>query len=258
MKKINSKNNDFIRYAKSLFIKKYRDRYNQFLVIGEKNINIFSENFVCLHLISNLSVLLEKTHCVKEKYLVDKILFNDYIKNYKDNFIFAIFKKDTLKEALTLENDIVILNNIQDPYNLGSILRTLEAFNIQNIILDNEGVDLYNPKVISAVKNSFVFKNIIIMDKTEIINILKKMPTDYELVFCKKADSSEQVYDIKNNINKKFVLVFGNEGSGIGSEYLFVEHQCFWLPINSHIESLNVSCAVSIITWIFVSSRNEV
>src|SRR5574344_410117 len=160
-----NKNNKNI---KKLNKKKYRDQSHEFLIEGEHLVLEAYKNGYLKKLI-----LLENTNI---NLNVETIYVNEKVLKYISELdscpkMIGICSKLKKKE---IGNRIVILDDIQDPGNLGTIIRSAVAFNIDTIILSESTVDLYNPKVLRATQGMFAHINIIVKNLEEIISLLKK------------------------------------------------------------------------------------
>ncbi len=147
----------------------------------------------------------------------------------------------------SMNNNIVILDNISDPGNIGTILRTCAWYGIKSIIFTSHSSDPFNLKCIrSGMGAHFYFDHLIISDNKELVNNLK----DYHFhVLCADLDGK----DINViNIPKKWALVLGSEAHGISNEF----KDCERITINKYgnIESLNVSVASGIILNTLIKS----
>jgi len=139
-----------------------------------------------------------------------------------------------------INNQIVILDQISDPGNLGTIIRTCAWFGIDSIILTTNSVDVYNYKCIrSAVGGHFYMKNIAYLTCDKINNFLSK--NNY---FTLSADKDGEKID-KININKKWALILGSEAHGIDKKLNFDSK--IRVEGKNKIESLNVSIAGAIL-----------
>ena len=142
-----------------------------------------------------------------------------------------------------LGDRIIILDGIQDPGNLGTIIRSGVAFNATDIILSDTSVDLYNDKVIRASQGMIFKINIERHNLIEFINELKKQ--DYIIL----GTNVKEGIDVRNIDVKKYAIVMGNEGQGVSTE---VEKLCdknIYIKTNESVESLNVGVATSIILY---------
>ena len=138
---------------------------------------------------------------------------------------------------------ILLLDNIQDPGNLGTIIRSSVAFNVDTIVLSNDTVDLYNDKVIRITQGLLFHTNIIRTDLVEVINNLKKDGYD---ILGTNVHNGVELKDIKTN---KYALLMGNEGQGLSPELQSMCDKNIYIPMNKDCESLNVAVATSIILY---------
>ena len=146
------------------------------------------------------------------------------------------------KEELEIGNRIVILDNIQDPGNLGTIIRSAVAFNFDSVVLSKECVDLYNPKVIRSTKGMLFNMNICVKNLLEFISILD----DY-VIYGTDVVNGENIRDI--DIPSKVGLVIGNEGRGISDKIKKLCNKFIYIDMNNDCESLNASVAASILMY---------
>ena len=155
--------------------------------------------------------------------------------------IMAIVEK---KKEESIGNKVVILDRVQDPGNLGTIIRSATAFNFDTIILSNDSVDLYNSKVVRSTQGMLFNINILRRDiKEEITNLKSK---NYLILGTDVYNGSDVS---KYTVNKKFALVLGNEGTGVSEEVKSLCDDNLYIKMNSNCESLNVSVAASILMY---------
>ncbi len=238
MEVINSLDNKKIKNYSKLLLKKYRDIDNKFIVEGEHLVKEAYES----------KVLEEVIMC--EDYEIDfnvPITYVTYevIKKLSNTLnpqkIMGICKKIENKD---IGDKVLILDGIQDPGNLGTIIRSSVAFNINTIILSNNSVDIYNDKVLRATEG-MIFKVNIIRD--DIVKIINKLKEENYIIYGTKVDGGE---DINNIISpSKYALVMGNEGAGVSNEVLSLCDKYLYIPMNKNCESLNVGVATSIILF---------
>ena len=229
--KISSKDNPLVKYLVRLYEnKKERDESNKFIVEGY---NLVSE--------AKKQGLLDKVFSIKEEddYKDAIIVTKDIIKKITNTVtpegIIAICNK---KKDLNLGNKVLYLDSLQDPGNIGTLLRSAVAFNFDTVILD-ECVDLYNPKVIRASQGAIFYLNILSNSLSELKSL------GYKIIGTEMFGTALNNY--KSN-DSKLVLILGNEGHGVRSEYLEFSDINLTIPMNS-IESLNVGVAGSILMY---------
>ncbi len=136
---------------------------------------------------------------------------------------------------------ILGLNKISDPGNLGTILRTAKAFGIEDVILDKDCVDLYNPKTVGAMQGVNYDLNIVVKDLFEYCS-----NTNLNIITT-FLDEENQIKDIKNQQLDEFLIILGNEANGIEDKFKDLKHKNFKIDIK--YESLNVAIASGIIIY---------
>ena len=139
-------------------------------------------------------------------------------------------------------NRLIILDNIQDPGNLGAIIRSSVAFNFDTVVLSKNTVDLYNSKVIRSTKGMLFNINIIVR---ELESFIKKID-DYVIYGTDVVNGN----NIRNeDIQSKVGLVFGNEGRGISDCVKKLCDKFVYIDMNQNCESLNAGVAGSILMY---------
>ena len=156
--------------------------------------------------------------------------------------ILAVCEKSNSKEIIG--NKILLLDNIQDPGNLGTIIRSSVAFGVTTIILSTDTVDLYNPKVIRASEGMFCNINIITMDLEEAISIIKSKGIS---VYGTDVVNGSDVRSITDK--SSYALIMGNEGNGLKEEIKKLCDKNLYISMNNNCESLNVGVACSILLY---------
>ncbi len=142
-----------------------------------------------------------------------------------------------------MSKDIVYLNGVSDPGNLGTIIRTALAFDYYNIVVDEQCADVYNPKTIQASKDSIFKVNIAQDEKLKTLELIKKEMK----VYAADMGGSENVANLKKL--DKSCLVFGSEAHGISDEIKKISDGSVGIKINKKIESLNVAIATGILLY---------
>jgi TrmH family RNA methyltransferase len=228
--KIQSLSNSKIKEWNKLKEKKYRDEVGLFLIEGDHLIKeALKNNMVVATIGLNSSYDYEVTQDILNKLSSQKSGTNEI----------AVVKKIKEKEIM---GNVIILDNIQDPGNLGTIIRSAVAFNIDTIILSFDSVDLYNDKVIRASEGMLFNINIIRKDLKEAINELKK--DNYTIYATTVSNTGSFEKD-----NKK-ALIIGNEGNGIRPEILELCDKNITIPMNEKCESLNAGVCASILMYL--------
>lgn len=230
--------NKKIKNIKKLNSKKYRDEFNLFLIEGEHLVLEAYNKGILKELL-----LEEGTNFnldIDTSYVTSNVI--KYISELSNpSKIMGICTKLEEKE---IGNKVLILDGVQDPGNLGTIIRSSVAFNIDTIILSNDTVDMYNSKVLRATQGMIFNINIIEKDIINIIEDLKKK--DYK-IYGTKVNGGKSLKNVEKS--KKFAIIMGNEGNGVKPEVLNLCSDYIYIDMNSSCESLNVGVATSIILY---------
>ena len=141
----------------------------------------------------------------------------------------------------------MILDDVADPGNLGTIIRLCDATNFKDIILTKGTVDAFNEKVIRATMGSILNVNLFYLEKQDIIKLLKE--NNYSII-ATYLDKEALPYN-KIQLKEKNAVIFGNEGRGICDEFISISDCKTIIPILSNTESLNVAVASAIILYKF-------
>ena len=238
MEVISSLQNERIKNLSKLLSKKFRDMEGKFLVEGEHLVEEAFKSGLLLEVIKCEDVLGEyDVPTTLVTYEVIKKLSN----TINPQRIIGVVKKIPEKE---LGNRILILDDIQDPGNLGTIIRSSLAFNIDSVVLSNNSVDMYNDKVIRSSEGMIFHLNIVRRDIKELINELHDM--NYK-IYGTKVDGGTNVDKI--DVSNKYALVMGNEGNGVKEDILNMCDDYLYIKMSDKVESLNVGVATSIILY---------
>lgn len=243
MKEITSVNNNYIKDLIKLKQKKYRDINKLFIVEGY-NIIKEAKDYLNTILISDKKKISE----IKDDYKnIDIILVTDEIINKLSSTqtpqgIIGICK---YKEVSNIKGNVVMLDGLQDPGNIGTIIRTAIAFGYNNIVLSEDSVDIYNDKVIRATQGAIFKINIIRTNLLKLIEELKK--DNYNIIGTSLGDKSIDLDKLQ--VKAKHILILGNEGNGISKEVLNATDVNVFIPIDRQMESLNVGVAAGIMMY---------
>ncbi|MCE3074371.1 TrmH family RNA methyltransferase [Chryseobacterium gwangjuense] len=229
-----------IKILQSLDKKKFRQKYNLFLVEGNKTIReLFNSNFKIKEIFSTDPQKLDcgtipVTH-VSENEL-KKISF---LMNPKDSVAVCWLNEE---QAEIVDKKIqLVLDGIQDPGNLGTIIRLADWFGIEQIVCSEDTVDFYNPKVVQATMGSFTRVNVVYTNLTEYLSNTQNINVGTDMV-------GESIYTFEKPENLNLIL--GNEGNGIRPETEKLLQKNITIPRfgkSQSTESLNVSMAAGII-----------
>lgn len=231
------------RYIK-LKEKKYRDLYDEFIIEGE-------------HLVREAY----KKNMIKELILVgeeEKDISFPNVLNVSENIMKKITNLDTfpkvcavcykIKNEMLKKEKYLLLDHIQDPGNLGTIIRSAVAFDIDTIVLSLDTVDLYNPKVLRATQGMLFHIPIIRKDLVEMITYLKENKIK---VYTTDVTGGVDVRDLSLKDKTSFALIMGSEGQGVKNALKDLSDEKIYIPMNHNVESLNVSIATAILLYEF-------
>ena len=236
----------------SLNIKKYRLSHKLFVVEGEK---------MCKELIdskfSPTMLVIEKSKINYYENLLEKYSLKNSSIFYTSEQIFEKISDAVTPQGILavvkypennfdLNDNFIALDNIADPGNLGTIIRTSEWFGFKNIILGNNCADLFNPKTLRATMGSIFRLNFIEVNNLE--NYIIENFGDFD----KYGATLDGDYDLNEIIpDKKFGLFFGNESSGLSDSVKNTLTKRFIIKGKGQSESLNVSVATGISMFYF-------
>ncbi len=236
---ITSLNSEHIKELCKLNQKKYRDESDLFLIETKHLVlEAYKEGIVKELILEQDEIFpLDVPTTYVTKQILKKLANTDNPSN-----VMAVVEK--IKEKDDIGEKILILDHIQDPGNLGTIIRSAVAFNIDTIVLSKDTVDLYNPKVVRSNQGMMFHINIISRDPIKFINDLKKK--DYKIIGT-KVTNGKDVKDAK--IYSHFALVIGNEGQGISNDIDNLCDEYLYIKMNENCESLNAGVAASILLY---------
>ena len=235
MLEILSKNNQKIKDACALKLKKVRTEKHLFLMEGIKNFDMALKYGKVKQVFTTIG--LPKIKQDVEAYRVnDEVLRKLANSDNPEGIVFVCEQLEPRKDKKDYHK-IVYLDQINDPGNLGTIIRTAVAFNYDAVILSKSSVDLYNEKVVAASKGSIFMIDAFYDD----INNY----TDKYQIIASALDDAVSLESVKKP--KDFVLVLGNESHGVSEEVLKLANTVVKIDMNDNIDSLNVAIAGGIL-----------
>lgn len=242
---ITSVNNELIKHTVKLQQKKHRDEEKKFLLEGFKAIEEAFKSGIEIE-----QVFIEKSRVEKYSFLDMNLILTT------ESILKKISTTDTPPDAVAIAkqkiftlNDIksaqkvVLLENIKDLGNLGTILRTAKAFSQDALILFGDTVDLYNPKCVrSAVGNLWKIPVVQIKNFSE----LKSQFKNFDIVAT--LPQSKNTINLKDfKAKSPYLIMFGSEAQGLSQELIDFSTQKVTIEMNNEVESLNLSVSVGII-----------
>ena len=235
---ITSINNEHIKDIIKLKDKKYRDNTDTFLVEGRHLVlEAYKKGYI-------EELILEQDELfplnVNTLYVSSPIIKKISDMKSPSN-VMAVVKKI---EEKPIGEKILILDDIQDPGNLGTIIRSAVAFNFDTIVLSPKTVDLYNPKVVRSTQGMLFHINII---EREVVSFTKYLKNDSYKIVGTKVTNGKDVRESKTFSH--FALIIGNEGQGMCEELEELCDEYLYIKMNNKVESLNAAVAASILLY---------
>ncbi|MDR3287326.1 MAG: RNA methyltransferase [Prevotellaceae bacterium] len=247
-----------IKQIKSLEYKKFRDELGLFVAEGEKLVGeILKSDIEVVDLFRFADSNLPK-HNIREEIISENEMKRiSFLKTTSAAFIVAKIPHKTLNINEINKSLNIVLDNIQDPGNLGTIMRLCDWFGIQNIICSHETADCFSPKVVQATMGAICRVNVFYVDLNDFFNSLDKNICIYGTFL-----DGENIYNTQLSVQG--LVIMGNEGKGISqTTEKFVTKKLFIPCFSTNAakpESLNVSVATAIICsefkrWALVVGR---
>ena len=260
MQVISSKDNEQIKYIKKLKDKKFRDETNEYIVEGIKLVREAIEEAVNIKTIvvcedceytesfeQSLLYEIAKYNCI----YVTKKLFLSITDVVNPQGILAVVEKGDSIDKIDYKEDIILaLDGIQDPGNLGTILRTADSANLKQIILSSDSADPYNPKVVRSTMGA-IFR-IRIIECEDLEQTLKETQKNNFKLIVSSLQTNNSLYDI--DFDKK-VIIIGNEANGVEPQIQEMADEKIKIPMLGKTESLNASVATGIILYEYVRQK---
>lgn len=236
---IDSVNNEKIKYFKKLRDKKYILEEKKYIVESEHLVEEAYKSGLLLEVITSKS---DTNYDVKTTYVSEKVLKSISLLPSAPNIMGVVKYKEGNE---IVGNKIVLLDNVQDPGNVGTIIRSALAFNVDTVILSNDSVNLFNDKMIRSSEGTIFKMNVIKMDLRSAIEKIHLLG-----IKVYYADMNGTI-DLDNAKINDYALVLGSEGKGISDYIKELSDESINIPMNNLCESLNVSVTGGIIMYKF-------
>lgn len=233
---IESINNVSIKKYSKLLQKKYRDETGLYIVSTDHLV----KEALKLNIVVDIFLLDGKENIYGNVTYVTESVMRKLTNLKTLPNVVAIVKK---QEPNKINGNVIMLDGLQDPGNVGTIIRSAVAFNIDTIILGDNTVDIYNEKVLRASEGMIYNINII---KENLVDSIMNLKLDGYTVIGTKVDNGKNIKNINAN---KYAFIVGNEGNGISDDILNLCDEYVYINMNRSCESLNVSIASSIIMY---------
>lgn len=249
MERIESMKNNKIKNAKKLHTRKGREKLGSFLIEGEHLV----EEALKWNVIINEIYVEENFRIPKDWeilnvpiYLVDNKIMKEICETETPQGIVAVCELLGRKPLQIEKNGkYLLIDQVQDPGNLGTIIRTADSAGISAVILGNGTVDIYNSKVLRSTQGSLFHLPVV---KGELVEWVEKLKEVNIPVYGTALNEKARIYkDVQGK--ESFALLVGNEGSGLSKELLQLTDENLYIPIYGRAESLNVSIAAGILLY---------
>ena len=260
MQRITSKDNSLVKHIKKLKDKKERDKSGEYIIDGIKLIKeALNENVKIKQIVvcedSNKLEVIEKSlkyELAKQECIyVPENIFNLISDVENPQGILAVVEKENIEKKIDYSEDIIVaLDDIQDPGNLGTILRTADSVGLKQILVSKGTADAFNPKVVRSTMGAiFRVKVIECENLKKTLEEVKKHKFD---ILVTELGATDSIYDIDM---KKKVIVIGNEANGVSEEIKNVANKKVIIPMLGKTESLNASIATGVILYEYVRQK---
>lgn len=262
MQVISSKDNEIVKNIRKLKEKKYRDLENAYIVEGIKLVKEaiaekakIKQIVMCENFADNSDLDKDTLYEIAKHnliYVTEKV-FNLITDVKTPQGIIAVIEKNNENTQIDYSQDIIIaLDDLRDPGNLGTILRTVDSANLNQIILSKNSADPYNPKVVRSTMGGIFRVNIIETENLQ--ETLKNMQKNNFKIMVTSLNTQNSIYDV--DYTKK-VIVIGNEANGVSKEIQDMADEKVKIPMLGKTESLNASIATGIMIYEYVRRKVE-
>lgn len=233
--KITSINNPKVAYWAKLKIKKYRDAQHLFIVESENLVNEALKKGIVKEIITTE----DKEYSV-DTYNVTKEIMAKISSLVTPNKVMAVCNFILSED---IKGNVLLLDHIQDPGNLGTIIRSAVAFDFQTIIVSEDTVDVYNDKVIRSSEGMIFNMNILKKNLVTFIPYLKSL--DYKIYGTDVINGK----NVKSVNEEKVAFVIGSEGKGVSTKVKVLCDDFIYINMSKTCESLNAAVASSILMY---------
>lgn len=264
--RIESEDNNKIKLIRKLRSKKFRDSIGKFTIEGINLVSeairhqisldflIISESTIKNNNDKEIIALLDSADC--EIFTLEDRAFERLTEAEHGVQVIGIISKKVFDESLysplLTDDNILILDRLQDPGNMGTVLRTAYAAGYKRVYILKGSADIYSPKVLRASVGAIFNINILLIDDVKTLLELDEIKSRNVVVTV----PSGGVPYYKTEISKKIALVIGNEGRGISNELINSSDTRVSIPMNEGIESLNAGIAAAILMYESVRNRD--
>ena len=250
MREIRSKDNKIWKRCEQLTMRKYRDRSGLYLIEGENLLDEAIRNHV------RIETVLVREDCQKalppeaadKVFLLDARLFDKLAQTVTSQGILAVVAKAEVRKEDFIGlpgSNFIVLDRLQDPGNIGTILRTADAAGYRLAILMKGTADVYAPKVVRAATGSLFRMPVVSVASTEELVEFTRAAGKKLTATC--LDAQRCYYD--EDLTHDIALVIGNEGSGVAPALIESSELRIKIPMQGNIESLNAAVAAGVLMY---------
>lgn len=260
MNVISSKDNEIVKSVKKLKEKKYRDLENAYIVEGIKMVReaieekaLIRQIIICDDCEKSDSIPKELMYEIAKydcTYVTSKVF--KYISEVQTpQGVLAVIEKNNGDLDINYNEDIIVaLDDIQDPGNLGTILRTVDSVDLTQILVSKGTADCYNPKVVRSSMGAIY--RVKVIECEDLLETLKEIKKNKFKILVTSLGDSKNIYDMKYN---KKVLVIGNEANGVEERIMNIADEKIKIPMLGRTESLNAAVATGIVLYEYVRQK---
>ena len=260
MQVISSKDNETIKQIRKLKDKKYRDQNKEFIIEGIKLLKEAIQEKAKIKIIvvcddcekngtldKKLLYEMAKYNCI---YVTEKV-FNILTDVSNPQGVLAVVEKNNDINNINFDDDLIlILDNLQDPGNLGTIIRTIDSVNLKQIIVSKGSSDVYNPKVVRSTMGA-IFR-VKVLESENLQETIKEIKKHKFKILATDLNTNSSIYD---ETYSKCAIIIGNEANGVSKEILSLADKKIKIPMLGKTESLNASVATGIILYEYVRQK---
>lgn len=251
MKYIQSDKNPQVKQWKKLLTRKERDKSGMFLVEG---FHLVEEALTKIEDVEEI-ILSEKTelpHSLDYGSIPVTVVTDEISRQLADTEttqgVFAVCRQQ--KQTVTKGKTFLLIDSVQDPGNLGTMIRTADAAGIDAVIVGKGSVDMYNPKVLRSAQGSHFHLPVI---SGNLHDWIDQLNSENIPVYGTALENGIVFTEVDNK--ETFALLVGNEGSGVNKELLAKTTQNLFIPIYGKSESLNVAVAAGILLYYLKTAK---
>ena len=237
-----------IKYIHSLDLKKNRKEEHAFVAEGHKLVGELLGHFPCKMLLATHEWLIKHPHAKATETIEvthEELTRASLLKTPQD--VLAVFSQPDypMNPEVMSHSLCLALDDVQDPGNLGTIIRTGEGAGISGVVVNKETVDLYNPKTIRGTMGSIYRIPVVVAQ--DLVSVVKELQKRGVEVFAAHLKGTKQLYDM--DFTKGCAFLIGNEGNGLTDELSDVADTYLRIPMEGSVESLNAGVAASLLMY---------